>query len=118
MRPANSSKHVAIIVTEIAWLLGSWAFSYVVLGMAVGFNYLAAGPLDIQMHNTYFVLSTGYAVFPIFILVATVVTVVRGVVAGFKHNSIKVVLGLLASVWALLLFALFFILSSHKQLHS
>jgi DMSO/TMAO reductase YedYZ heme-binding membrane subunit len=106
MRP-DKSEYVTLISVELAWLLGSWAFSFVLLGLVVGFNRLAAGPLDIQMHNQYFVLSTGYAVFPIFVFVATIVTVVRGVLGRFKQNNIKAVLGLLAIVWVFLLLVIF-----------
>lgn len=45
------------LFTELAWLLGSWAFSLLVLGRAIGYEKLLAATLDIQMHNTYFVLS-------------------------------------------------------------
>jgi hypothetical protein len=102
MRP-DKSEYVTLISVELAWLLGSWAFSFGLLGLVVGFSRLAAGPLDIQMHNQYFMISTGYAVFPIFVVVATIVTVVRGVLVRFKSNTIKAVLGLLAIVWAFLL---------------
>ncbi|RZL14099.1 MAG: hypothetical protein EOO62_06375 [Hymenobacter sp.] len=110
----NSSEYVTIAAIEIAWLLGSWAISFGLLGLVVGFSRLAAGPLDIQMHNQYFVLSVGYAVFPIFVFVATVVTVVRGVLGRFKQDSIKAVLGLLSIVWAFLLLLLFTLV---KNLH-
>ncbi|GAB3638081.1 hypothetical protein GCM10027422_36710 [Hymenobacter arcticus] len=104
---ANNSEYVTSISVELAWLLGSWAFSFVLLGLVVGFGRLAAGPLDIQLHNRYFMLSVGYAVFPIFVVVATVVTAVRGALGRFKQNSIKAVLGLLAVVWAFLLLVIY-----------
>ena len=99
----NSSKHISPIATEGAWLLGSWAFSLAALGGLLGFDHLFSSPLDIQMHNTYFVLSTGYAALPIFTIVATLVTVARGIIKRFEQRGIKVVLGLLALLWMLLL---------------
>ncbi|MDJ0366023.1 hypothetical protein QMK33_12740 [Hymenobacter sp. H14-R3] len=101
MRP-NNSEYVTSISVELAWLLGSWAFSFALLGVVFGFGRLAAGPLDIQLHNRYFMLTAGYATFPVFVLVATVVTVVRGVLVRFRQDSIKAVLGLLGIVWAFL----------------
>lgn len=104
---SDNSEYVPLISVEIAWLLGSWAISFVLLGLVVGFSRLAAGPLDIQLHNRYFMLSVGYAVFPIFVVVATIVTVVRGALGRFKSNTIKAVLGLLGVVWALLLLVVY-----------
>jgi hypothetical protein len=112
---ANNSEHVTTIAVELAWLLGSWAFSFAVVGWLFGFKRLLTGPLDIQLHNTYFRLTTGYAVFPFFVFVATVVTGARGVIARFKQVSINTVLALLGLLWGLLLFVVYALLTSSHQ---
>ncbi|GAA4022709.1 hypothetical protein GCM10022409_03120 [Hymenobacter glaciei] len=44
-----------IWIRELAWLLGSWAFSWALLNQLLGYKYLWHPELDIQMHNTFFV---------------------------------------------------------------
>ena len=84
----------------MAWLLGSWAFSWALLSQLLGYGYPRQPVLDIQMHNTYFVvqplLLTTLAMLPM----ATVVTGVRVLVAAFRHFGPNAVLVALASIWA------------------
>ena len=99
----NSSEYIPLLATKGAWLLGSWTFSLAALGGLPGFDHLFSGPLDMQLHNTYFVLNTGYATLPIFAIVATLVTIVRGIVGRFEQRGIKVVVRLLVLLRMLLL---------------
>ncbi|MVN75579.1 hypothetical protein GO988_04495 [Hymenobacter sp. HMF4947] len=90
------------VVTELAWLLGSWAFSFAAVGKLFG-KY--AGTLDIQLHNTYFVLPVLLLASLLFIVVSPVVTGVRVVVGRGQNVSASIVLALLTGVWLLLLLA-------------
>ena len=97
------SKYVRILLLEFAWLLCGWAFSFVVTGFLVGYRLLWQG-FDIQLHNTYFVLTTGSAMLPLFLLFATVITCFRALHDDFRLVATKVVLGALAAGWLLLFF--------------
>ena len=91
-----------IWIRELAWLLGSWAFSWLLLSQLFGYNYLWHPQLDIQMHNTYFVFQPLLVTTLVLLPVATIVTGVRVMVSGFRHFGSTAVLLVLASVWTLL----------------
>jgi len=102
MRLIDSRRYVRNTLIEIAWLLGSWAISFGLLGWVIGFNKLGASQLDIQMHNTYFVLPPWVVALPFFAFFATIVAGVRAVKARFRQRSTLVVLAMLGLLWALL----------------
>jgi hypothetical protein len=91
-----------IWIAELAWLLGSWAFSWLLLSLLLGFGYLWQPQLDIQLHNTYFVLPplllTTLALLP----VATVVTAGRALTGAFRRFGPNAVLLTLLGFWTLL----------------
>lgn len=84
--------------TELAWLFGSWAFSYLLVGVLLGYSspqgyqLLWVSPLEIQMHNTYFVLDVFSATLPFFLLTALVVTSIRAF-RGRNRRAALVTLG-------------------------
>jgi hypothetical protein len=86
---------------EIAWLLGSWAISFGWLGWIIGFKQLWARQLDIQMHNTYFVLPPWAAALPLFLFTATSSTSMRVTATRFRRRSTLLVFGILAVLWTL-----------------
>ena len=90
------------MLVEIAWLLGSWAISFGALGLVFGFNNLWVRQLDIQMHNTYFVLPPWALSLPIFAFFATIVTSMRALKARFRQRTTLIVLVLLGVLWILL----------------
>jgi hypothetical protein len=65
------------IIVEAAWLLAYWALAFLFAGWMLGFRHLSQETLDIQMHNTYFVVPGMLAPLPIFLLEATLVTGIR-----------------------------------------
>lgn len=90
MRFQNRAKLFAI---EIAWLLGSWAISYVLVGILVSYSSTLdyqlfwPTPLDIQLHNTYFVLGIFEATLPFFLLIALLATSIRVLLGGFRQAA-------------------------------
>jgi hypothetical protein len=92
---------VRIWLRELAWLLGSWAFSWALLSQLWSYNYLWQKQLDIQMHNTYFVFQPLLLTTLVFLPVATVVTGVRVLARGFRHFGPNAVLVILATIWSL-----------------
>ncbi|MBH8556914.1 hypothetical protein [Hymenobacter negativus] len=90
-----------IWIHEIAWLLGSWAFSWLLLSLLMGFNYLWQPKLDIQMHNTYFVLPPLLLTTLVWLPVATVVTGVRVLTSAFRNSGPNSVLVILVGIWTL-----------------
>jgi hypothetical protein len=89
--------------TELAWLLGSWAFSWLLLSQLLGYDYLWKPQLDIQMHNTYFMFQPLLFTTLLFLPSATVVTGVRVLVGAFRYFGRNAVLIGLATVWSLIL---------------
>ena len=102
MRLKADSYATKNILIEVAWLLGSWAISFGLLGWLIGFKQLGARQLDIQMHNTYFVLPLWAAALPFFTFFATIITSMRAISARFRQRSTLVVLGVLGLLWTLL----------------
>ena len=91
-----------IRIRELAWLLGSWAFSWLLLSQLFGYNYLWHPQLDIQMHNTYFVFQPWLLTTLLFLPMATVVTGGRVLVSSFQDVGPRAVLLGLAGSWSLL----------------
>ena len=87
---------------ELAWLLGSWAFSWALLSQWLGYSYLWQPMLHVQMHNTYFVLPPLLLTALVWLPIATVVTSVRVLAGAFRHRGPNTMLGILLSVWLLL----------------
>ncbi|GAB3588317.1 hypothetical protein [Hymenobacter daeguensis] len=100
LQPVSASRTVLI---EIAWLLGSWAFSWLLLSRLLGYDYLRKPQLDIQLHNTYFVLQPLMLTTLLFLPIATVLTGVRVSVGAFRHFGRHAVLKGLAISWSLAL---------------
>jgi hypothetical protein len=79
--------------TEIAWLLGSWAFSYLLVGVLLGYfspqgyRLFWTHPLDVQMHNTYFVLDVFSATLPFFGITSLLVASVRALRGGSRRAA-------------------------------
>ena len=89
------------IVIELAWLLGSWAFSFGAVNLMVGLPMLPSGVVDIQMHNTYFVMSTTVAALPFFLILASAITTLR-LLAGARRNALTMgIAGTLSLCWLL-----------------
>jgi heme/copper-type cytochrome/quinol oxidase subunit 1 len=98
MRSPSRAKLLAI---EIAWLLGSWAFSYLLTGVLLGYfssqgyRLFWSSPVDIQMHNTYFVLGIFEATLLLFLFIALLLTATRVLVGGFRRAATITLGGLL-----------------------
>ena len=97
----KASKLLKRMLVEIAWLLGSWAISFGLLGWLIGFNQLWVKQLDIQMHNTYFVFGNFHVTVLLFLLVALVVTSARAIAAPLRTRYTWVVLLLLGTPFLL-----------------
>jgi len=80
------------IKTECFWLLGCFLLAFLLYGMLVGFWTLWRGTLDIQMHNTYFVVSHLHAVVLLFWVLTLVVTSARAIAAPLRTRYTWVVL--------------------------
>ena len=91
------------VLPELAWLLGSWAFSWLLLSQLLGFGYLWQPQLDIQMHNTYIVFQPLLLTTLLFLPVATVVTGARALAGAFRRFGPNAVLTGLAFIWSLTL---------------
>jgi len=89
------------LVGETGWLLASYLLALMLMGALVGFPQVWRSGLDIQMHNTYFVFPPAAAGLPLFLPVATLVTLSRATRVGFRLISINLVLGLLLILWFL-----------------
>jgi hypothetical protein len=100
--PTTQTGKTLFWLRELAWLLGSWAFSWLLLGSLFGFNYFWRGPLDIQMHNTYFVTSMWLLTGFLFLFIATISTGIRVMAQAFHHFGANTVLVTLSIVWSLI----------------
>ncbi len=80
------------IKKEVLWLLGCYLLAYLVYGTLVGFWSLWQGTLDIQMHNTYFVVSHLHVVFLLFWVLTLAVTSGRAIAAPLRTRYTWVVL--------------------------
>jgi len=68
----------------------------------LGYTYLWQPQLDIQMHNTYFVLQPLLLTTLVFLPVATVATGVRVLASVFRHFGANAELVTLASIWTII----------------
>ena len=100
--PTARTSNPLFWLRELAWLLGSWAFSWLLLGSIFGFNYFWRGPLDIQMHNTYFVTSMWLLTGLLFLFIATISTGIRVLAQAFRHFGANAVLVTLSGIWSLI----------------
>lgn len=89
-------------LVEIAWLAGCYALSFPATRVLLGSWVMPWKILDIQMHNTYFVLPGWVGLLPLFLAAATPLTLVRAAQARFAQRSTNVALGALLLVWLLL----------------
>ena len=102
------------IRTELLWLLSCYALVFVLYGILVGSWPFWQGTLDIQMHNTYFVVSHAVATLPFFLVVALVVTSARIIGEPLRTRYTWVVLLSLSTL--VLLIILFIVLIAKKIL--
>lgn len=91
------------MLIEIAWLLGSWAISFGLVGAFIGFGALWGSPVTVQLHNLYIRLTPSQFALPGFLFLATVVAGMRTVTSRFKRPSTWVVMAGLGVGWGLLL---------------
>jgi hypothetical protein len=94
--------NTSVLAIELAWLLSSWAFSYLATGYLLHRPMLWHGPVEIQMHNTYFILTTAWATAPLFLMLVSVVTGIRSLVSRFRYAPTNLALGMLAVSWLLI----------------
>jgi len=86
------------IKTEALWLLGCYLLVLMLYGVMAGSWSFWQGTLDIQMHNTYFVISNALATLPFFVVVALVVTSARAIAAPLRTRYTWIVLLLLSGL--------------------
>jgi hypothetical protein len=100
------------IKIESLWLLGCYAMAYVLYGLIMGTWRIWQGTLDIQMHNTYFVVSHALATLLLFVATALVVTSARAIAAPLRTRYTWVVLLLCGAIVALPIGLIFLIKKS------
>ena len=100
------------VATEALWLLGCYGVSFLLLGYLIGYRIFLCNPLDIQMHNTYFVLTNTLATLPLFLVVAFVVTSARAIAKPLRTRYTWMVVLLLSML--LLLSIVLIVLISKK----
>jgi hypothetical protein len=88
---------------EALCLVGCYLASFLLLGALIGYRIFLHNPLDIQMHNTYFVLHNTVATLPIFLIVALVVTGARTIAEPLRTRYTWAVLLLLGLVVVLVI---------------
>ena len=92
-----------IWIRELAWLLGSRAFSWALLSWLWGsLVFLSSQTMEIQLPDTYFVFQPLLLTTLVFLPIATVATGGRVLIEGFRHFAPNAVLMTLASLWTLL----------------
>jgi hypothetical protein len=91
------------VKTEALWLLGCYALSFLLFGVLSGSWVFWRSTLDIQMHNTYFVISKMQAILPLFWVLALVITSARAIAAPLRTRYTWVVLLVLGTVVILLI---------------
>jgi len=90
------------VLLELAWLAGCYALAIPATRVLLGSWVIPWVTLDIQMHNTYFVLPGWVGLLPMFLVAATPLTLVRAAQTRFAQRGTNVALGVLALVWLLL----------------
>ena len=92
------------MLVEIAWLLGSWAISFGLVGAFIGFDAFRNSLITVQLlTQDMATLPPNYLVLPGFLLFATVAAGVCAVSSRFKRPATLVVLAGLIVGWGLLL---------------
>ena len=92
------------MLVEIAWLLGSWAISFGLVGAIIGFETFRNDFVTVQLPTQVIArLPPNYLVLPGFLFFATLAAGARAVASRFKRPSTLVVLAGLAVGWGLLL---------------
>ena len=76
---------------------------------------LRSGEVDIQMHNTYFVMSTAVATLPLFLVFASAITSLRLLVGVGRNAVTKVVAGTLGVCWFLVVSGILFAWLAHSR---
>lgn len=94
---------LSAVKTEALWLLSCYLLAFLLYGVLIGSWRFWLGTLDIQMHNTYFVISNMQAIVPLFWVLALVVTSARAIAAPLRTRYTWVVLLVLGAVVALLI---------------
>ena len=102
--PTQASRFGKDMLIEIAWLLGSWAISFGLVGTFIGFDAFRNNLITVQLPTQDIAtLPPNYLVLPGFLLLATVAAGVRAVASRFRRPATLVVLAGLAVGWGLLL---------------
>jgi hypothetical protein len=102
--PTQAGRFGKDILVEIAWLLGSWAISFGLVGVLVGFDAFRNSLITVQLPTQDIAtLPPNYLVLPGLLLFATVAAGVRTVASRFKRPTTLAVLAGLAVGWGLLL---------------
>jgi|GEM_PF-1822505 len=102
--PTQAGRFGKDILIEIAWLLGSWAISFGLVGALIGFDAFRNSLITVQLPaQDVATLPPSYLVLPDFLFFATVAAGVRAVASRFKRPITLVVLAGLAVGWGLLL---------------
>jgi len=91
------------IRTEVLWLLSCYVLVFVLYGILAGSWLFWQSTLDIQMHNTYFVINNAQATLPLFVVMALVVTSARIIAAPLRTRYTWVVLLLLGTIMGLII---------------
>jgi hypothetical protein len=86
------------IAYEALWLISCYGVSFLLLGFLIGYRVFLHNPLDIQMHNTYFVISNTLATLPLFVIIALVVASARMIAAPLRTPYTQVVWWLLGPI--------------------
>ena len=102
--PTQAGRFGKDILVEIAWLVGSWAISFGLVGVFIGFDAFRNSLITVQLPTQDLAtVPPNYLVLPGFLLFATVAAGVRTVVSRFRRPTTVVVLAGLAVGWGLLL---------------
>ncbi|WP_155297331.1 hypothetical protein [Spirosoma aerolatum] len=86
-----------LILIELLWLTLSFAISFLICLAIFGWN-LIGGSVDIQLYDTYFVLSSVWVVFPLFLIVSFLLFLIKEGRTRFNRtlpNLIILILGML-----------------------
>jgi len=102
--PTQAGRFGKDMLVEIAWLLGSWAISFGLTGVCIGFDAFHNRLVTVQLPTQDIAtLPPNYLVLPGFLFFATLAAGARAVASRFKRPSTLVVLAGLAVGWGLLL---------------
>ena len=102
---------------ELAWLVGSYALAFWGVKLLLGYSAHEVNTLDIQMHNTYFVLSVPVLAPPLFLAIASVTTAVRLASGRFRTPYTTAALIGLAGLWLLVLLAVGWLAGTVRLAH-